>query len=323
MRHYDTRNVRTELPCHNGAHSPPSSSCSIAGAEVEPLKLLNVLGVIQKSAEYLAKRGVDSPRLQAELILAHILSVPRLQLYLDYSRQLTTGEMDRARELVRRRGTREPLQHLLQSTSFCGFDIEVNRSVLVPRPETEILAEKAWQFLKKNFAGGGKVLDFGTGSGCIAIAIANHSPEAQILAIDISKEALQLARTNAEKNKVAEKITFLQSDRFTAIPPESKFDLIVSNPPYISKEEIPSLMPEVREFDPILALDGGDDGLIFYRYLVKEAALRLNDGGKLMMEFGDGQSLTLQHLFGKDGWKVDSVLEDYTGRSRVLVASRR
>ncbi len=275
MRHYDTRNVRTELPCHNGAHSPPSSSCSIAGAEVEPLKLLNVLGVIQKSAEYLAKRGVDSPRLQAELILAHILSVPRLQLYLDYSRQLTTGEMDRARELVRRRGTREPLQHLLQSTSFCGFDIEVNRSVLVPRPETEILAEKAWQFLKKNFAGGGKVLDFGTGSGCIAIAIANHSPEAQILAIDISKEALQLARTNAEKNKVAEKITFLQSDRFTAIPPESKFDLIVSNPPYISKEEIPSLMPEVREFDPILALDGGDDGLIFYRYLVKEAALRL------------------------------------------------
>ena len=155
---------------------------------------MTVLEVIQKSAEFLGKRGVESPRLQTELLLAHLLKLPRMKLYLNFDRVLTVPETDALREMIKRRGLREPLQHITGSTSFCGYEITVNRHVLVPRPETELLAEAGWQFLATRPPDSASALDFCTGSGCIAIALAAKAQAAKVVATDISPEALTLAR---------------------------------------------------------------------------------------------------------------------------------
>src|SRR5687767_2938267 len=162
---------------------------------------MTVLEVIQRSAEFLARKGVDSPRLQAELLLAHVLQLPRLKLYLDFERRLSDSEADRVRDLIKRRGEREPLQHILGSTSFCGFDIAVSPDVLVPRPETEMLAEMAWEYLQKR-GGEPVVLDYGTGSGCITIALAAHCLSARIHALDVSEKAIAIARANAARRNI-------------------------------------------------------------------------------------------------------------------------
>ncbi len=321
---------------------------------------MTVLEAIQKSAEFLARKGVDSPRLQTELLLAHLLKLPRMKLYLNFERALTPAETDALRELVRRRGQREPLQHLTGSTSFCGFEIAVNRHALVPRPETELLAESGWQFLNQLLEGRvprapnstGKedgasqsstlrALDFGTGTGCIAIALAAKCPSAKIVATDVSPEAIALAIENAARNKVTERIEFLQGDGFAALPgvgqasclspsenkkseiggtPVLRFDLIISNPPYIPSAEIAALQPEVRDFDPRGALDGGVDGLDFYRKLAAEAKPFLKPTGKIMLEFGDGQAEAVRKIFETEKWIVEAVKEDYSHRQRILIA---
>ncbi len=227
---------------------------------------MTVLEAIQKSTEFLGKKNVGSPRLQVELLLAHLLKMPRMKLYLNFDRALTASETDALRELVKRRSQREPLQHIIGSTSFCGHEITVNRHVLVPRPETELLAELGWQFLlalSKQGEGGSTALDFCTGSGCIAIALAAKCPDAKIIATDVSTDALALAGENAVKNKIAGRIEFLQCDGLAVFPKGFQFDLIISNPPYIPSAEIETLEPEVRDFDPRVALDGGADGLEF------------------------------------------------------------
>jgi release factor glutamine methyltransferase len=299
--------------------------------------IVTVLEVIQKSTEFLAKKAVDSPRLQTELLLASVLKLPRMQLYLNFERVLTASELDACRELVKRRSQREPLQHILGSTSFCGFEIAVNRHVLVPRPETELLAERGWRFLSEVAAplparasrgeGEGadssiRALDFGTGSGCLAIALAIKCPAAQIYALDICPRALGLARQNAEVHKVADRIQFLEGDGFAAIPPGRRFDLIIGNPPYIPSEEIIGLEPEVRDFDPPRALDGGPDGLDFYRRLAADGAPFLKSEGRMMLEFGDAQGQRIRDLFEEQKWIVEAIVEDYTRRPRILIARR-
>jgi release factor glutamine methyltransferase len=321
-----------------------------------------VLEAIQKSSEFLAKKGVESPRLQTELLLAHLLKLPRMKLYLNFERMLTPAETDTLREFVKRRGQREPLQHIIGSTSFCGFEIAVNRHALVPRPETELLAESGWQFLNQfsegrvprapnsaeNKDGASQIsalraLDFGTGTGCIAIALAAKCPSAKVVATDISTDALALARENAVRNNVAERIEFVQGDGFVALhsegrvprAPESKdedgdsqssplrkFNLIISNPPYIPSAEIATLQPEVRDFDPRAALDGGADGLDFYRKLAVEAKPFLKPDGKIMLEFGDGQAGAIRKIFEAEKWIVEEVKEDYSHRARILIASK-
>ena len=280
---------------------------------------MTVLEAIQKSADFLGKKGVESSRLNAELLLAHLLKLPRMKLYLNFERALTTAETDGLRELVKRRGTREPLQHITGSTSFCGCEIAVTKHALVPRPETEMLTELAWSFLATVKGQPPTALDFGTGTGCIAIALAVKCPGAQITALDVSPEALTLARQNAELNKV--QIEFLQGDGFAALPGKTAFDLIVSNPPYIASAEIGTLQPEVRDFDPRSALDGGADGLDFYRRLAREAAARLKPDGKIMVEFGDGQAEAIKTIFEGEKWIVETVQEDYSHRARILTAS--
>jgi release factor glutamine methyltransferase len=319
---------------------------------------MTVLEAIQKSTGFLAKKGVDSPRLQTELLLAHLLKMPRMKLYLNFERVLTATETDALREFIKRRAAREPLQHIVGSTSFCGFEISVNHHVLVPRPESEILAEAGWQFLAERRpparlevaaqehavpeAGVPTALDFCTGSGCIAIALTAKCPDAKIIATDISADALALARENAVRNNVAERIEFLQGDGFAALkggwgelPREPvfadgqngspgvsphQFDLIISNPPYIPSAEMATLQPEVRDFDPRAALDGGADGLEFYRLIASQAGAFLKPGGKIMVEFGDGQVEAIRQIFKTEKWIVEAVKEDYSSRARILIA---
>jgi release factor glutamine methyltransferase len=284
---------------------------------------MTVLEGIQKSAEFLAKKGVESPRLQAELLLAHVLNQPRMKLYLNFERALSDAETDRLREFVRRRSLREPLQHITGSTSFCGFEIAVNRHVLVPRPETEILAEFGWKWLREREAANANqvtALDFGTGSGCIAIALAGKCPAAEIVALEISVETLEVARQNGAKNGVGERIEFLKGDGFGTLDSGTQFDLIISNPPYIPTAEIETLEPEVRDYDPRGALDGGADGLDFYRRFADEARPFLKSGGKLMLEFGDGQAEAIRKIFETQKWIVEAIHADYTERQRIFIA---
>jgi release factor glutamine methyltransferase len=289
---------------------------------------VTVLEVIQRSAEFLAKKGVESPRLQVELLLANLLRLPRMGLYLNYDRVLTPKEMDDLRELVRRRGQREPLQQIVGSTSFCGLELALNTSVLVPRPETELLAEMGWQYLNgKCIAPSAKdgdltALDFGTGSGCLAIALAVKCPAARVVAIDISTEALAVAQQNAARHKMESRIHFIAGDGLAALPEEARFDLIVANPPYIPSAEIATLEPEVRDHDPRLALDGGVDGLDFYARLAREAVTWLKPGGRIMLEFGDGQEGAVQKHFEAQKWVVEAVKADYSGKPRILTANR-
>ena len=283
---------------------------------------MTVLEAIQKSGEFLGKKGVESPRLNAELLLAHVLKLPRMKLYLNFERALSATETDCYREFIKRRGLREPLQHITGSTSFCGCEIIVSKNALVPRPETEMLAELGWQFLATITSQPPTALDFGTGTGCIAIALALKSPGAKVTALDLSAEALALAGQNSALNKVAERIQFLQGDGFDALPLKTAFDVIISNPPYIASAEIETLAPEVKDFDPRAALDGGADGLDFYRRLARESAAHLKLGGKLMVEFGDGQADAIKKIMESEKWIVEAVKEDYSHRARILVARR-
>src|SRR5581483_6440287 len=179
-----------------------------------------------------------------------------------------------------------------------------------------------WQFLNSNSPTPPSALDFGTGSGCLAIASAVKSPAAQVSAVDISPDALAVARQNAARHQVESRIQFFAGDGFAALPSGAQFDLIVANPPYIPSQEIGTLEPEVRDHDPRLALDGGADGLEFYRRLAGEAGAFLKPGGRIMLEFGDGQEGAIQNLFGQQKWIVEAVKTDYSGRPRILIAHR-
>jgi release factor glutamine methyltransferase len=281
---------------------------------------VTVLEAIQKSAEFLAKKNVESPRLQVELLLAHLLKMPRMNLYLNFERALSPTEIVFLRDLVKRRGQHEPLQHIIGSTSFCGYEITVNRHALVPRPETELLAEFGWKFLLALNSQNATALDFGTGTGCIAIAIAAKCPNTKIVATDISADTLALAKKSAVRNNVAGRIEFLQGDGFAALTGGMQFDLIISNPPYIASAEIATLEPEVKDFDPRAALDGGADGLDFYRMFASEAKMFLKPHGKIVLEFGDGQADAIKNIFENEKWIVEAVKADYSHRARILIA---
>jgi release factor glutamine methyltransferase len=255
--------------------------------------------------------------------LAQVLGMPRLKLYLNFEQKLGEPELEKMRELVKRRGAREPLQHLLGKTAFGELEIEVNRAVLIPRPETELLAERAGRFLAGVTVEKPRALDWGTGSGCLAISLARQCPAAEVVALDVSAEALAVARQNATRNGVADRVTFLQGDGFAALNGEAgPFHLVVSNPPYIASAEIATLEPEVRDYDPRLALDGGVDGLDFYRRLAAEAGAFLAAEGCLMLELGAGQAGAVGELFKGQMWVVEAVERDYGKHERIMVVRK-
>ena len=271
-----------------------------------------LLKLLRWTTEFFAGKAIDNPRLDAELLLAHVLKLDRVGLYLNYERPLNAAELDVIRPLVKRRGQREPLQYVIGNTEFWSLDFEVSPAVLIPRADTETLVEEA---LKKAVSAG-RLLDVGTGSGAIAISCASELPNWQVTALDISDEALQVARRNAQKHHVAERMQFLHAD--LAELPQQQYDLIVSNPPYIAADEWDSLMPEVRCFEPQSALLAGNNGLDCYQKLAAQAPTRLIPGGWLLVEIGYQQAPAVQQLFATAGLQDVFLRNDYAGQPRVV-----
>jgi release factor glutamine methyltransferase len=282
---------------------------------------MTVRETLRQTTDRLQRAGVESGRLEAEWLLAHVLGVPRMHLFLEQTRELNGTEIRSLDNLVERREQREPLQHLLGTAEFCGRVFAVNRHVLIPRPETELLAQLAVSVGRAS-GPSPRILDFGTGSGCLGITMALDLSGAEVHAADISPEALAVARANAASLAAADKVRFHLGDGFKALPAGLRFDLIVTNPPYIPSAEIATLQPEVRDFDPALALDGGADGLDFYRRLAQEAPDRMVAGGQLLAEFGEGQGPDLRRIFEQAGGTVEAILPDDTGRERILHVRR-
>lgn len=277
-----------------------------------------LLEILKETADFFAKRGLDNARLQAELLLAAVLGLQRLDLYLQFDKILTPAEVDAYRDHVRRRLQGEPVQHITGTAGFRRLDLQVNSAVLIPRPETELVVEAALACLQD--AAEPRVLDLGCGSGAIALAIAQECAAARVWAVDISAEALELAQANAARHDLQERVEWGQGDLFEAVEGQH-FQLIVSNPPYIPTADIAVLEPEVREYEPHLALDGGGDGLDYYRRIAAEARDRLTPDGALVLEIGVGQAEEVSALFA-DGWQGLQVQPDLAGIPRVVSVRR-
>lgn len=300
---------------------------------------MTVLEAIRKGADFLQRRGIESPRLQVELLLAHLLGLKRMELYLNFDRSLTPAQVDALRQLILRRSRHEPLQYIIGTVNFCGLELKVEPAVLIPRPETELLAEMGREYLQslvlpdacardagsetRTGSGNPLAIDFGTGSGCLAIVLAVACPRAQVIAIDVSEAALNVARENALRHNVADRVRFVCADSLTALSGQAKADLVITNPPYIPTDQIPALQPEISQYEPRVALDGGSDGLTVFAKLAHEARGVLRDGGLFMAEFGDGQEATLYQMFTRAGWHAVEVKPDESGRARFLLARHR
>ena len=264
--------------------------------------------------EYLDGKGVPSPKLDAEYLLAHVLGIERLDLYLDHDRPLEPAEVDRLRELVRRRGRREPLAYVLGSWGFYGLDLRCDARALVPRPETEVLVEHCLALLAGSEAPG--IADIGTGTGAIALALAQQLPEATVTAVDVSPGALALAAENAEAGGLAERVELLEGDLFAPLAGR-RFDLIVSNPPYVATGD--EVDPEVAGFEPAaLAVYAGDDGRTILERLATGAGEHLNAGGRLAVELGDGQAPWFAGRLAGLGYADVAITRDLRGVERVV-----
>ena len=254
----------------------------------------------------------------AELLLLHTLQIPRTTLLAHPTRELSAAEESLYESLLQRRLHNEPIQYITGQQEFYGLPFKVTPAVLIPRPETEHLVEAVLQRLPQNQPL--RIVDIGTGSGAIAIALAVHLPQAHITALDLSTEALAIASTNAQTNNVANRITFLQSDLLSAIANEGPYDAIVSNPPYIPQTDHPTLHPEVRDHEPHTALFAGDEGLDIYRRLIPQAHTLLKPNGLIALEIGHGQRDALAALLY--GWHNVNFVDDLQHIPRVALATR-
>jgi len=273
-----------------------------------------MLGVLQSTTAYFKKRGIENPRLNAEHLLAHTLARTRMELYLEFERILGEAELVPLRDLVRRRGEGEPLQHLLGTVEFCGQTFLCDRRAMVPRPETEELVE----FLKSEIRNPkSEIVDVGTGSGVIALSLAAEFPEAKILAVDVSEEALALAEENAARLNLSDKVRFLKSHLLEKV--DGAFDLIVANLPYISTQDRHTLSREVLR-DPEVALFAGAQGDELVRELIAQAPARLRPGGLLALEIGLGQSQGLLSSLAEKKYRDIYSKNDYSGVIRFLFA---
>jgi release factor glutamine methyltransferase len=277
---------------------------------------MTVLQVLQSSAEYFKKRNIENPRLNAEHLLAHVLGRNRIELYLEFERELTETELGPLRDLVKRRSEGEPLQHLLGTIEFCGLTFLCDKRAMVPRPETEELVE----FLKSEIpsASGGpesEIVDVGTGSGVIALSLAAKFPEAKVLAVDVSDDALALAQENAARLNLSARVQFLKSRLLGNV--EGAFDLIVANLPYIATQERHTLSREVLH-DPEIALFAGTRGDELVRELIDQAPIRLRPGGMLALEIGLGQHEALLSAMAEKNYRDICSKNDYTGVTRFL-----
>jgi release factor glutamine methyltransferase len=280
--------------------------------------MLTLLEVIKKTTEFFGSRGISSPRLNAELLVGHALGLKRMQLYLQFERLLEERELELIRPLVRRRGRLEPIQYITGEAEFHGLNLKVDSRVLIPRPETEQLVELAVQSLTNARS---SILDLGTGSGAIALALARQFPLARVTATDRDSAALTVARENASRAGVADRIFFVESDWFTGLA-ASNYDLIVSNPPYLSAEELAQVPEEVRGYEPAHALVAADGGMADYERIIPAVPEFLSTDGVLLFETGESQHEKIFARLRDAGFATMEGRQDLAGRPRFVIARR-
>lgn len=284
------------------------------------------LELIKWTSDFFAKKGIEAPRLEAELMLAEVVECPRIQLYVNFEKAVAPEKLARYREFVKRRAdTREPLQYILGHTQFIDLKLSVTKDVLIPRPETELLALWAVERLKAATGEKLRALDLCTGSGCLGLFVASKEPRAKVSASDLSPLALAIARKNAESLKLVERVEFAEGDLFAPQAPENRgvYDLIVSNPPYIDPDQKPTLQPEVRDHEPSLALFADEKGLAVSRRIINEAGDWLKTGGWLGLEFGFGQHDAIKEIAEKTGvFSTVAVIADANKIPRFLQAQK-
>ena len=282
-----------------------------------------VLRTMLWSADYLKGKGVDSPRLDAEHILAHVLGLGRLEMYLQHERPLTAGELEAFRPLLKRRAKREPLQYVLGRQAFRSLELEVAPGVLIPRPETEVLVDEVLGWARRREAAGATPLvglDVGTGSGAIAVALLTEGPFARFVGTDLSPVAVAFAVRNRDAHGLGERLELRTGATFTTVAADDRFDVIVSNPPYVAESERAGLAPEIVDWEPQEALFGGADGLAVIREIVHGAGPLLAPGGLLALEVGLGQAGAVAALMEQQGLRDVRVRKDLAGRPRVVMA---
>ena len=279
---------------------------------------MNALDKLRKSKEFLEKFSIEDASRNAELIISYCLGIDRASLYRD-NPCIPENIIPKIDEFLQRRAKREPIQYILGYTEFYGLKIKVESGVLIPRPETELLAEEAIKIISKfeirisKF----KFLDLCTGSGCLALALAKEFPEVKVYGADTSEVAIRYAKDNAELNNI-NNVTFLRGNLFEPLK-NLVFDLIVSNPPYIRKDDIKNLQIEVKDWEPVEALDGGMDGLDYYRMIIPGARGYLKENGYLILELGVGQSDAVRKLAEDEGFKNIFLVKDYAGIERIFI----
>lgn len=267
--------------------------------------------VLKLSSEFLQKKGIDKPRRQVEELLSYVLKLPRIELYMQFDRPLIEHELTELREAIKRRAEGEPWQYIAGEVEFLGCRIKVNKNVLIPRQETEILADRILKELPPTPV---EIWDVCTGSGCIGIALKKKRPDCKVILSDISPEALSIARANAETNSV--EVEFLQGDLLK--PFQGKADIIVSNPPYITEKDYAVLDQEVRNWEPKMALEAGPNGLKFYEQFAQDLPRYLNPNGKVYFEIGTGMGDQVKNLFTSPIWKSVQITQDWSSHDRFV-----
>jgi release factor glutamine methyltransferase len=275
-----------------------------------------------RGAGFLRDADIDSAQIDAEVLLRHVLGIEKAQLYSALDEPLRAGHRRQFQEMLERRMRREPVAYITGRKEFWSLDFAVTPKALIPRPETELLVEVALHHLKSTASRTPDVLDLGTGSGNIAVCLAKERLEANIVAVDISSSALEVARINSRRHGVSERIDLIQGDLFAALgAKEGLFDLIVANPPYIRTGELSLLAPEISQWEPMTALDGGRDGIEYYRRIIGEAHEHLAPGSSIVLEIGADMATVVTELFARSGgYGPPSVYQDYAGKDRVVAA---
>jgi len=275
--------------------------------------------LLEWTEDFLRKRGVESPRLEAQILLAHALGCSKIDLYVRHEEEAPESKRTAFREMIRKRADGMPVAYLVGYREFYSLQFAVTPDVLIPRPETETLVMEALRRIQSMVAP--RVLDIGTGSGCVAISLAKQHKTAQLTAVDLSSAAIAVAAANADRHGVRSRVTFAEGDLFAPVSGQT-FDLVVSNPPYIAHDEFPALDAGVRDFEPRSALDGGPDGLDYYRRIAAEVPAHLNPGGCVVVEIGPTQETAVRDLFAAR-LEPSQTYKDAAGRPRVVSARRR
>lgn len=286
---------------------------------------LSIRSALLWGAQVLSRAGIENHRLDAEVLLRHVLDMEKEQLYVNGEAPISAGQEAQFRELLLRRSRREPVAYVTGHKEFWSLDFFVTPAVLIPRPETEMLVEVALQYARRPTSGSSvKVLDIGTGSGAVSVCLAKEQAAMEIVAVDISRVALDVARVNTRRHGVADRIRFLPGDLFAPVKPlPETFDLIVSNPPYIRTGELSMLAPEIREWEPTIALDGGANGIDSYRRIIGEGHRYLTPTGSIVLEIGADMASAVVDLFSRSGcYGPASVYQDYAGKDRVVAAMK-